>query len=113
MLAHARKPGTKRSLFMPALCLLVLVPLGCQKPAPQANGPAPVSAVSTASGDSTHEMAENLQAIAATIDPRDLPFLVNEQRAAMIKAAMEAATDLNTRGELQLRYAVELVNAGK
>lgn len=58
-------------------------------------------------------MSETLQQTAAEVNPDDLPFLVNAQRAEKIKTSMAVTPDLMKRGQLTINYAMELLNAGE
>ncbi len=60
----------------------------------------------------THEMSELLKSIAASIDPRDTTLVVNRERAALMKAAIQSASDDYPGASLRLQYAIELVRAG-
>lgn len=97
-------------LFITSLILIILS--GCRNP----QGPAAGSKFKTKSpplsADGTKEMADLLQTTASAIDPRDLPFLANDEKANLIHDAMLRTSDFSSREQLRLRYAIELLNAG-
>lgn len=58
-------------------------------------------------------MAELLRTTAQEVDPRDLEFLLNEERAGLISEALQRYSDPRIRLRFQVRHAAEVLNAGK
>src|ERR1051326_7962461 len=92
--------------------LLVLVALfsvlpGCQR------GTAKVPVRSPETVDSTREMAETLRSIANSIDPTELPIVLNPQRAEALQQMMSNTADPEQRESLRVSYATELLYAGQ
>ena len=97
------------AILVPAILMLV----GCGRPALPTARPTKSATAQPEQTNSTKEMADLLQSTAASINPGDLPFLVNEERAKLIRAAMLRTDDFALRTHLHLNLASELLNAGQ
>jgi hypothetical protein len=62
---------------------------------------------------STREMAALLRERAAAVDPMKLPYVVNERRADLMRAALLHPRPFAEQIALRFDYASELVNAGR
>jgi hypothetical protein len=73
----------------------------------------PKPEMQTAPVDGTKEMAELLQSIARGIEPRELSFAINEERATWLREMMGITPDPSRRELLRQPYSVELLRAGR
>lgn len=64
-------------------------------------------------GDSTKEMADLLQSVALSIDPRKLTFAVNAQRAELLHELLLQSPDFEHMEARWMAYAEELLDAGQ
>ena len=86
---------------------------GCRMQTPKSSPDMATSGGQAARIDSNQAMGEMLQSLAASINPGDLPFLVNAERARLIHEQMSKTEDPGLYLNLQMHYCIELLNAGE